>query len=327
MSKQADNDPSPDNTPNVKNGSSNAYDKGARQLAYISIFISIMVFLFGDDVLGRAVERINVHWPWFIRHKINGLEGGIAILNVLLAAFVLWDPKTRQAIKYADNASTPPSTKNSFRKLMLGWRLLWLVRMLLYSWLGANCFGLHNYIEPQWTWYIADVLHLLVGFFYYFLFFVLDPPSVTTESTPDSAIVFRRSVITVLVFGCIVFIASVLVSWYHSPPPEGGITDIFVHKLIPTYTGIGMAFFIGRLDSHYLRIPRVILAPLYLYVIVQPLWGRVEGTDISIVKPERAAILVLVLILKFVFFYSIARWIRKGSFLHYLIKIEGDRNK
>jgi hypothetical protein len=311
MSKQADYDQSPNN--------------GAKQLAYASLIISIMVLLFGDDIVGRTINRINEHWPWFLT-SINGLEGSIAILNVLLAAFVLWDPKTRQAIKAADNVSTLPSTKNSFRKLMLGWRLLWLVRMLLYLWLGANWFGLHNFINLKLTWYIADALHLLVGFFYYFLFFVLDPPSVATELKPDSAIVFRRSVITMLLLGCLVFIASVLVSWSHSPS-KAGVTDIVVYKIIPTYTGIGMAFFIGRLDSHYLRMPRVILAPMYLYVIIQPLWGRIEATEIPNVNPERVVILSLALMLKFVFFYSVAKWIRNGSFLQYLIKIEGDPNK
>lgn len=326
MSKQAANDSPPDNIPNLEGTPSNAHDKGARRLAYISIFISLMVLLVGDDIVGRTVKYINEHWPWF-PNSINGLECSIAILNILLAAFVLWDPQTRQAIKHANNASTPTTTKNSFRKLMMGWYLLWLGHILFYIWLGANWFGLHNFIDSELTWYIADALHMLIGFCYYYLFFVLDPPSVTTESKPNSAIIFRRSVITVLAFGCIVFIASVLVDWYHSTAVGVKITDIVVHKLIPTYTAIGLAFFIGRLDSHYLRIPRVILAPLYLYVLVQLLWSRVEATNIPNINSERVAILGLALILKFVFFYSIAKWIRNGGFLQYLIKIEGDQNK
>jgi hypothetical protein len=286
-----------------------------------------MIFLFGDDIVAKkVVPFINVYGPQFLT-GVNGLEGSIAILNVLLAAFVLWDPQTRQAIKDADNTSTPATTKNSFRKLMLGWRLLWLGHMSFYSWLLIHWFGLHNFVHPAWTWYIADAIHMLIGFFYYYLFFVLDPPSVTTELKPNSAIVFRRGVIAVLVFGCIVFIASMLVDWYNSTAAQVRITDIFVHKLIPAYTAIGMAFFIGRLDSHYLRIPRVILAPLYLYVLVQLLWSRVEATDLPKVNTERVAIISLALILKFVFFYSVDKWIRNGGFLQYLIKIEGDRNK
>lgn len=324
MSKHAGDDSLPDHTPGPKNGPPDAYGKGTRRLAYVSIAISTLGLLFGQNVVGRAIEQ-HPHW---LPANVNGWEGSIAMLNVLLAAFVLWDPKTRKAIKDADTASTPPSIRNSFRKLMLGWRLLWLVRLLLYSWIGVNCFGLHHGIGSTWTWYVSDAFHLLVGFFYYFLFFVLDPPSMTTESTPDSGIVFRRGITTVALLGCVVFVASVLVASHQStPPPQEGITDIFANKLIATYTGIGMAFFIGRLDSHYLRMPRVVLAPMYLYVIVQPLWGRIEGTDLSTPNADRIVIFGLVLILKFVFFYSIAKWIRGGKFLHYLIKIEGDRDK
>lgn len=326
MSMPADNDSAPENTPTSKSGLSNTYDKGARQLAYIAIIISALVFLFGDGIVGEAVDYIEKYWPWFLE-SVNGLEGTIAILNVLLAAFVLWDPKTRRAIKLADDASTPPSTKESFRKLMLGWRFLWLARMLLYIWLGSHWFGLHNFVHVQVTWSVASALHLLVGFFHYFLFFVLDPPSIASKARPDSAVVFRRSILTMIILGSVVYTASLLITLYHSTLSEWGITSILAHRLIPTYAGIGMAFVIGRLDSHYLRIPRVLLAPLYLYVIVQPLWSRVAGTDFRVVNTDRAVIFCLVLILKFVFFYSIVKWIRNGGFLKYLIKIEGDRNK
>lgn len=326
MSKQADNDSPPANTPNSNSSPPNGYDKGTRQLANGSLIISMLALLFGDGVVIQIVAYIQKD-SWFLT-SVNGLEGSIAILNVLLAAFVLWDPKTRQAIKFADDASTPLSTHESFRKLMLGWRLLWLARMLLYIWLGANWFGLHKIVGTQLAWHIAAALHLLVGFFHYFLFFVLDPPSIATESRPDSAIVFRRSIITMLAVGCVVYIASVLIDVYRSTLSEWGITSILAHRLVPTYAGIGMAFLIGRLDSHYLRIPRVLLAPLYLYVIVQPLWSRFAGTHFGgPPNTERAAIFVLVLILKFIFFYSVVKWIRNGGFLQYLIKIQGDRNK
>ncbi|MGB7923538.1 MAG: hypothetical protein WCF57_09870 [Pyrinomonadaceae bacterium] len=327
MNKQTDNDSPLDNTPNSNSGLSNAYDKGARRLAYVSLIISILVLLFGDGIVGQIDNYIQKHWPWFTE-SINSIEGIIAILNVLLAAFAIWDPKTRQAIKLADDASTPPSTKDSFKKLMLGWRLLWLARMLLYIWFGILWFGLHNFItNVQVTWHIASALHLLVGFFHYFLFFVLDPPSITSESRPDSAIVFRRGIVTMVVLGCVVYIVSMLLASYRSILSEWGVTSILAHRLIPTYAGIGMAFLIGRLDSHYLRIPRVLLAPLYLYVIVQPLWGHIAESKFGDFNPGRAAIFVLVLILKFVFFYSVVKWIRNGGFLQYLIKIEGDRNK
>ena len=319
MSKQENNDSLRDSTPPVEARLSHTYDEGARRLAYSALIISMMVFMFGDGIVVRTVNAINIYWPGFLT-SVNGLEGTIAVLNVLLAAFVLWDPKTRQAIKSADSVLTPISAKDSFRKLMLGWRLLWLARLFLYTWLGAHWFGLHNIVPSRMTWYIASALHLLVGFFHYFLFFALDQPSAATGSRPGSAIAFRRSVLIILVVGFFVFIASVFVNY--STPAEAGITNFLAHKLIPTYAGIGMAFLIGRLDSHYLRIPRIMLAPMYLYVIVQPLWSRVAGTDFQVVNSERAAIFALVLILKFVFFYSIAKWIRNGGFLQYLIRME-----
>jgi len=37
----------------------------------------------------------------------------------------------------------------------------------------------------------------------------------------------------------------------------------------PAYIAPGMAFFFGRLDSHYQKLRIAILAPLYLYAVMQ----------------------------------------------------------
>jgi hypothetical protein len=82
-----------------------------------------------------------------------------------------------------------------------------------------------------------------------------------------------------------------------------------------------MSFLFGRLDSHYLKLPRIILAPLYLYAIIQLFWEHDTYASPAF-NPERIAIFSLALILKFVLFVNLSRLIRHPRLRQYFVEAD-----
>lgn len=286
----------------------NSSSKATTIIASAALFISILGFLIGI----KFFEWVKGLLP----NRPTLLEAFIALLNILLSAFVLMDMKFFRPIEYADN-DTPAS--RSFKQLLYGWRRLWIVWILLYTCLAVNWFGLLNNNDYKaWKGAVelgADVFNIINGFFFYYLFFVLDQPSVATEEEPKRAKEFHHNIYIALSLGIIVLIASRLTKLPYFPGAQG----ILGESLIGAYTAVGMVFFIGRLDSHYLRLRRVVLAPLYLYGIIQLYWGH---GNVGTPDPEQVTIFSLALILKLVIFLFLSEWIKDGRFYQYIVTAE-----
>ena len=290
-------------------------DRTAKWVSYAALLIAVLTFLFGITVskyIGVTVTSFigNI----FEAQKTNPtlIEGIIALLNIALALFVLLEIRILHPIKTADN-NTPAST--SFRQLLFGWQCLWLTWILFYVCLAVQWLSLSNEItnivRP-----LIEGLNVINGFFFYYLFFVLDQPSVSTDKEPNRAKAFRRNCLLTLLVGLILFLTVEVLSplllkiWGQ---------NVLWQKIVPAYIAVGMAFFVGRLDSHYLRLPRVILAPLYLYAMLQLYWTRYPGTKSQEINGEPIAIFGLALILKFVVFLTISKLIRHESFRKYFV--------
>lgn len=291
------------------------------QIAIIVLIIGACTFLYP--------HRISDFWVRYSQRllptsyaAVSASSAVIAFLNIMLATFVLCYPiKLPLHLPFSDSA-IPQVARRSFSQLIRGWRLLWLAWILLYAWLAANWLGLLAGMNEKAVRYIADAFNMLNGFWFFYLFFVLDLPSVTDSSKPDRTKSFHRSIITALVLGVIAFTISALVDFNRIAPVEGQIADTLVRQLVGGYTAIGMAFFFGRLDSHHLPMPRVILAPLYLYVILQMSWGRIVISKNPNNDSDALAILLLALILKFVLFVVVYKKLASGSLLRYFIDVE-----
>jgi hypothetical protein len=81
-----------------------------------------------------------------------------------------------------------------------------------------------------------------------------------------------------------------------------------------------MAYLFGRLDSHHMKIPRVLLAPLYLYVIIQLAWVIFQAQPPDSVVPSM--FFGAALILKILLFAVITYWLDRGVLLDYLRQSE-----
>lgn len=293
--------------------SNNSRDNVSRIVACIALLISVLTFLFGDNIAGRIYISFQPKLP----NNATIIEGIIAVLNVALAAFVLIDIWILRPIKIPLGNSLAMS---SFKQLIRGWALLWATWLLLYICLGAHWLKLISGEMSTLAWYVADGLNMINGFFFFYLFFVLDQPSVSTKSEPDRARAFHFNIFIAIASGVTALITSGVVSSY-SPEnePNGGT---LVQKLVGAYTAMGMAFFFGRLDSHYLRVSRIVMAPLYLYVVIQLFWGRSIFAGNMTFNKDQVAVFGLALVLKFVIFLTLSTWIRDGRFIDYIVKAE-----
>jgi hypothetical protein len=302
-------------TPVRINNKGNSRDATARTVSYCALLITILIFLFGDNIAGRIY--FNVIVPQ--QGNQTAIEGIIALLNVVLAIFVLVDIWILHPVVIPNDDSI---ASNSIKQLLRGWKLLWFTWLLFYGCLTAQWLHLIGNEKANIFWQISDGLNVLNGFFFYYLFFVLDQESVPTKDAPHRAAAFRRNYLLTLLLGVVLFAISAVISWSNNFGEGQSLNKgVLLSKLVPAYIAVGMAFFIGRLDSHYLRLHRVTLAPLYLYAIIQLFWGR-NTVELSSFDGERVAIFSLALILKFVVFLTLSKLIRHESFRQYFIDAE-----
>ncbi len=288
-------------------------DKKPQWVAYCALALALMTFIFGDNIAERSYNAL---LPVF-GNNVTIIEGIIALLNIGLAAFVLIDLRFLHPTTNPIH-STTQAASGSFDQLLNGWKLLWGTWIVFYCCLGAQWFHLFPDTAKSYIPAISDALNIINAFFFYYLFFVLDQPSVPTEEQPNRARSFRRNILVTGLIGGGVYLASTFFSYSEINSGLPKDTANLLSNLVPAYIAVGMAFFFGRLDSHYLRLHRIILAPLYLYAVIQLYWGP-EVPDNSRFNSGRVAILVMALVLKFVIFYTFSRLLRDERFQSYFV--------
>lgn len=293
---------------------SNFSSKAVRWISVCALLASLLSFIYGTGI-ALGFEDLRRNNPTII-------EGVIAVLNIALGFYVLIDLRTVRSSNLSDERS-PAS--NSFKQLLWGWQLLWLTWILFYGCLAAQWLHLVNGITlgilgsaSRVLGHMSELLNLINGFFFYYLFFVLDQPSVPTAADPERANPFRRNCAVTFGIGIAIFGLSTYLLWGETI--EG--SKLLLPKLVPAYIAVGMTFFFGRLDSHYLKLPRIILAPLYLYAVIQLFWEYNTFADNKTFIPERITIFSIALILKFVVFLTLSKLIRHERFRRYFVVAE-----
>ena len=135
-------------------------------------------------------------------------------------------------------------------------------------------------------------------------------PSVDDEQDPGRDTRFRFARAQVAIACGIILLFSVLGRLNVTGTGGGPIVLSFA-------VAIAMAYFFGRLDSHYLAVNRWMLAPFYLYVVMQVSWADFAGSG---ARPElRVRLFGFALLCKVYMFFMLTEWIRGGQIQTYLI--------
>ncbi len=153
-----------------------------------------------------------------------------------------------------------PIARKCLAQFIAGWRCAWALWFALYAWLWAlAALGRNPY--P-----VADILNCLTSFPLFWCFFVLDKPSVPAPGRPERDASFRKAVgVTWGIGAGIALLAAAgrMHVW--------GMNE-FCLGFLGIYDGLAIAFLAGRFDSHWIRVPRWMLAPLYGYALIQMIY-------------------------------------------------------
>jgi zinc-ribbon domain len=200
--------------------------------------------------------------------------------------------------------------RDTFHQFLKGWSAIWVSWLLLYLYFGiilliANDASEVQNVSLQVT---VDFLNVANSAAFFYVFLVLDMPSVSTKDRPHRNREFQRAFIAVASTCFLIFLFS-------------GFSR-FNHVLLGPYlsgllVAISMAYVFGRLDSHYMNVNRWMLAPLYLYAVIQ-----VSGPDLidysGISKEvQQKVFFATVLLLKIYLFIVVTYWLQNGSFEKY----------
>lgn len=153
-----------------------------------------------------------------------------------------------------------PIARKCLAQFISGWRWAWVTWLMLYAWLWANA---SSGGRPD---FIADILNCLTSFPLFWCFFVLDKPSVAVPGDPQRNASFRKAIGTIWGIGAGVAVLAVggrLHLW--------GLNE-FGLVFMGIYDGLAIAFLVGRFDSHWMKVPRWMLAPLYGYALIQMIY-------------------------------------------------------
>lgn len=157
-------------------------------------------------------------------------------------------------------ANEHPIAHKCLAQFIAGWRWAWALWFALYAWLwGLTALGRNPY--P-----IADLLNCLTAFPLFWCFFVLDKPSVAAPGQPARNASFRRALGITWGIGigvAVLAVAGRMHLW--------GLNE-FCLGFLGIYDGLAIAFLVGRFDSHWIRVPRWMLAPLYGYALIQMIY-------------------------------------------------------
>jgi hypothetical protein len=113
---------------------------------------------------------------------------------------------------------------------------------------------------------IADILNCLTSFPLFWCFLVLDKPSVAVPGDPERNASFRKAVCTIWGIGAGVAVLAVAGRLHLWGLNEFGLVFMGI------YDGLAIAFLVGRFDSHWMKVPRWMLAPLYGYALIQMIY-------------------------------------------------------
>jgi hypothetical protein len=153
-----------------------------------------------------------------------------------------------------------PIARKSLAQFVAGWRWAWACWLAFYLWLWLHA---SSGAQPD---PIADILNCLTAFPLFWCFLVLDKPSIALPGRPERNAAFWRAVGTTWGVGAGVALMAVAGRLHLWGLNEFGLV------FLGLYNGLAIAFLAGRFDSHWMKVPRWMLAPLYGYALIQMIY-------------------------------------------------------
>jgi hypothetical protein len=196
-----------------------------------------------------------------------------------------------------------PIAKKTLEQFTNGWLYMWYGWLAVYIWFFVAAM-------PQWNGSprmdaVSDVIDVAGGFAIWWCFLVLDMPSVNLADQPHRDRAFRRTVLITGIAGVIcacLGAADRLFDWSHA------------RTVVGLYNALALAFFTGRMGSHYINVRRWLLLCLYLYSMLQVFYSFLD-----LLKPGwTPLVFLLALFFKITLAYAGYDMMQHGGLLRYL---------
>ena len=211
-----------------------------------------------------------------------------------------------------------------WKQFLLGWTLLWGAWLALYSCLAFSSFMEGQPPTHRWASATAEVIQIVSSYAFLYLFLILDRPSVPLTEHPQRDRDFRTSLAAVQVVCGITAVLSIAGHFAWAP----GLKPLAVWT-VSLLAAVSMMYFFMGLGYRELRIRRLMLAPLFLYVAIQMLYPVIAGLESSreegLALPSAELLLWVALILKIHLFRLVTQWIHKGRLIEYLEEVKFPR--
>ncbi len=247
----------------------------------------------------------------------------ISILHVLTIALLLFF----YFIQFGGN-NYIKSLSDSKEKVVLlqfskGWIALWIGWLLLYFWMSFK-WGYEDNLQLQslwsqraafskFSWAVADVLSMISTISFFYLFFVMDVKTVTLKEDRKEK-PFVNAMGTVLLISFSFLFLSIIDRF-----TDFGVMDGALTLLYSMITSISMLYFFARLDSHVFNVNRLLLAPLYLYAIIQVNWNNMKAPEFAV---QGLIFFLIAFLLKIYLFFIVHGWLKNGDFQRYFREVK-----
>jgi TIR domain-containing protein/PDZ domain-containing protein len=235
----------------------------------------------------------------------------LAVIHVGVVGIFLFIIFTPAGLLRRDKLLGSKLAGRAFNKFIKGWVFIWVAWLVLYLYMGVMWYlaGVLDGVPCEPCFYTAiDFLNISNSIVFFYLFFALDMRSLASNKPRNKNGQLRQSVKTVIVLGFFVLLLSSL----------GRFNLLKLHLFGPIVSGsfvaVSMAYVFGRLDSHYMTVSRWMLAPLYLYAVVQVVGPLLIGLQHY---EYESAFFFTAFVLKIYLFVVVTIWLHDGSFENY----------
>ncbi len=268
--------------------------------------LALVVIALGLPHGGMLQEPATAPNPWRL---------GMALAHVACLCGFLILRRTRWRFDNPTALPRHPVAREAWRQFLNGVDALvlsWAALYLWLSWLWAGAY-LPGILPEAWSsarlLAIADLLNAAGSVVFLYLYLVLDKPSVPSPELPDRDVDFHDAWCACVALGLAVTLAAVLgrLGWLGSVSPLGPMLGSFL-------AAVAMMYLFGRFDYRSMRVGRLAVAPLYLYVALQVAWDRVATTEVSLGAELAFA---LALVLKLYLLACLVRWARDRRLQRY----------
>lgn len=173
--------------------------------------------------------------------------------------------------------------KTTLEQFFTMWKFIWMAWMMYYIvevFYWTPLLDRSNYVHVAIVSGIMNLFDFWGSASMLALYVVLNDYTVDRRVRARS---FNSAMFITGIVSCVVFVFCLLFFTKYVSDPQGNLNfALYCRVVLSTFGCISFVLVLGKFNSHYLQIPRLMIMPLYIYAVVQAfsfLVGDLESTE------------------------------------------------